>query len=100
MNDLVWEGAGDAKDQHGTQKIRVLSFAYDGVKEMWTFGKNIVILKPLISGTEIVAKSALAIAAGFVNFDTADEQIQRQLNFVDENMIEPLLTGVCNKFEK
>ena len=67
---------------------------------MWTFGKQIIVLKPLISGTEIVAKSALAIAAGSINFDTADEQIQRRLNFVDENMIEPLLTGVCNKFEK
>eukprot|EP00586_Coscinodiscus_wailesii_P012168 CAMPEP_0172501374 /NCGR_PEP_ID=MMETSP1066-20121228/149211_1 /TAXON_ID=671091 /ORGANISM="Coscinodiscus wailesii, Strain CCMP2513" /LENGTH=362 /DNA_ID=CAMNT_0013276129 /DNA_START=265 /DNA_END=1353 /DNA_ORIENTATION=- len=85
--------ADEAANEETANHFDVSQHLYDGVKNVWGFGCDIALVRPLFKATENVAGTILDATTG-IDLGNGDEEIKPKLAQLDNELVNPMIGNV------
>lgn len=94
-DNTATQSKDEEKKDEREENLDVTQHVYEGFKNMWAFGCNIGVVKPLLKMTEGIAGTVLDASTG-LKLENVDEGIKPKLAELDNGLINPMIGKVVS----
>jgi len=85
---------GNAVAPREIRRYEMADHVYEKAKSVWSFGKGVGALKPIMGLAEGVAVKALSVTVGVDDLEKVDTLIRERLNTFDKDLVDPAINRV------